>query len=229
MSVGKLRKFKEIGEFKNVFQNYKEPYTTLYNCNDELVDYKGKWSTNYFKNNNPLILELACGEGYYTYEMGKLFPNKNFIGIDVKGNRIWWGAKRGVEEKIENIAFIRSRIENLTCFFAENEVSEIWITFPDPFLSERRTKNRLTFTRFLKMYQEVLPANAPVHLKTDSTELYEFTKEMIIENNCKILVDNDNIYVNGYDEPLLDIKTRYEKMHLKDNRTIKYLKFTFND
>ncbi len=227
MSVGKSRKFQELDTFTNVFQNNREPFNKLYNNVGDAIDYKGKWREVYFKNDNPLILELACGEGYYTIAMAKSNPNINMIGIDVKGNRIWQGAKNALDEQLSNVAFQRTLIENIDDFFAEDEVDEIWITFPDPFLKFRRMRKRLTYTRFLLIYQKILKPNGIIHLKTDSTELYEFTKEMLELHKCNIHSDNDDIYGKGHDEPLLDIKTRYEGMHLEDNRTIKYLKFSF--
>ncbi|MCL4114809.1 UNVERIFIED_CONTAM: hypothetical protein GTU68_039915 [Idotea baltica] len=229
MSVGKSEKFQQLDTFKNVFQNNKEPFNQLYDCNDEVIDYKGKWRAEYFKNENPLVLELACGEGYYTIAMAQQNPNINLIGIDVKGNRIWQGAKNAIEAELPNVAFQRTLIESIDDFFAEGEVDEIWITFPDPFLKYRRMRKRLTYTRFLLIYQKILKKGGIVNLKTDSTELYEFSKEMLELHKCNVITDNNDIYGNGHDEPLLEIKTRYEGMHLKDNRTIKYLKFSFKD
>ncbi len=227
MGKDKLKKFAELSTLPNVFQNFTWPQVSLQNCKGETVDMKGKWRTEHFKNDAPLILELACGRGDYSLGMAKVFPNKNFIGMDIKGNRIWSGAKQAIEEELHYVAFIRTRIEELACYFEKGEIDEIWITFPDPFLKERRKRNRLTYTRFLNIYKEVLKPDGVVHLKTDSTELYEFTLEMLEENQCTIFVNNNDIYHKGYEEPLLDIKTKYEKMHLADGRTIKYLKFGF--
>jgi len=221
----KLRKFAELSTFPNVFQNFTWPEVNLQNHKGETLDMKGKWRSEYFKNDQPLIVELACGRGDYTLNMAKIYPNHNFIGVDIKGNRIWSGAKQAIEEKLNNVAFIRTRIEILDHYFEPNEISEIWITFPDPFPTTRRRRNRLTYTRFLELYRSLLVNDGVVHLKTDSVLLYEYTLEMLKKNNCTTLIDIFDIYKNGYDEPLLDIKTKYEKMHIADGRTIQYLKF----
>jgi len=225
----KLAKFDAIGDMPNVFQNNGTyyPEVEFVGKNGKKVDYLGKWNELYFKNNNPIVLELACGAGEYTVGMAEIHPEKNFIGIDIKGNRLWNGANYALENNLNNVAFIRARIEMLDVFFDSQEVSEIWITFADPFPSDRRRKHRLTFTRFLQMYKKLLKPDGLIHLKTDSDLLYEFTLEMIEENEAKILYQNNDIYKNGYQEPLLDLKTKYEKMHLADGKTVKYVKFKF--
>ena len=226
MAKDKLRKFAEISTLSNVFQNFTWPEVSLQNYKGEILEMKGLWH-KHFENEHPLILELACGRGDYSLGMAKVFPDKNFIGIDIKGNRIWSGAKEALQEDLHNVAFIRTRIEELTHYFGKGEVDEIWITFPDPFLKDRQRRNRLTYTRFLNIYQQILKPDGVVHLKTDSTELYEFTMEMLEEQKCVVLIDNNDIYHKGYEESLLDIKTKYEKMHLAKGKTIKYLKFGF--
>ena len=228
MGKNKLAKFDALGSMSNVFQNNGIfPEVKFVGNEGKEVDYLGKWNELYFKNNNPIILELACGAGEYTIGMAKIHPEKNFIGIDIKGNRLWNGAKYALENNLPNVAFIRARIEMLDYFFDSQEISEIWITFADPFPADRRRKNRLTYTRFLKIYQKLLKPDGQIHLKTDSDLLYEFTLQMIEENEAKIMYQNNDIYKNGYQEPLLDLKTKYEKMHLADGRTVKYVKFGF--
>ena len=236
MSKGKLEKFEELNTFPHVLQNRKpnegEKDTTyipiLINNKGEEVEYKGKWSKTFFGNSNPLVLELACGRGEYSVAMGKEYPEKNFIGVDIKGNRIWKGARMAMDEEMKNVGFIRTRIEQIDRLFDEDEVSEIWITFPDPFLRKSKARKRLTHSRYLKMYKSILASGGVVHLKTDSDPLYQFTKESIEEFGATKLKDIDDIYKKGFDEPLLNIKTYYENMHLEDGRTIKYLKMGFN-
>ncbi len=226
MGKNKLSKYADLASFPNVYQNAAALIRIdLINHEGEAIKAKGCWKEFHFKNDQPIVLELACGNGDYTIGMAQLFPEKSFIGIDIKGNRIWQGAKFAIENKLANVAFVRTQIELLENYFGPGEIDEIWITFPDPFLSDRRLKNRLTYTKFLRIYKYILKENGFVNLKTDSTELYEFTKEMLELNQCKTIVDNDHIYKNGYEEKLLDLKTKYEKMHLARNRTIKYLKF----
>lgn len=210
----------------NVFQNEGVfPDKVFLDNLGKETNLNGKWNEDYFKNSNPIILELACGAGEYTVGMAEIYPNKNFIGVDIKGNRLFNGAGYAIEQKLNNVAFIRGRIEMLDLYFGPEEIDEIWITFADPFPTDRRRKHRLTFTRFLEMYKKLLKPNGLIHLKTDSDLLYDFTLEMIEENNAKILYQNNDIYTNGYEEPLLDIKTKYEKMHLKNGKTVKYVKF----
>lgn len=234
MSKNKLQKFAALETFPNTFQNFEInslnwEKAKLFNLKKE-VKLNGKWKSDYFKNENPIILELACGRGEYTMAMSERFPNKNFIGVDIKGNRIWAGAKKAVEVNRTNVAFIRTRIELIDCFFDANEVSEIWITFADPFIAERRRRKRLTYTRFLELYQKIMVPNGPIHLKTDSDLLYEFTLEMIEENNCLLQQNIPNVYKSEEADALLtEVQTTYEKMHLEDNRIIKYLRFSLNE
>ena len=224
MGKDKLRKFAEMATFKNVFQNmsYKEP--RLYGANNQAVDLKGKWSSQYFKNENPITLELACGKGEYTLALAEKYPDRNFIGVDIKGNRIWRGAKTALDKDLANAAFLRTKIELLHHFFDPKEVEEFWITFADPFL--KKPNNRLTAPRFLSMYRSISQSNAMMNLKTDSPELYSFTQGVIMAEDLSIEIDCINVYEPGLElDDNLFIKTHYEKMHLENDRVIKYLRF----
>lgn len=215
MGKDKLRRFAEITAFENVI---------------ELEDgkrLKGKWSKDQFQNNNPVILELGCGKGEYTVNLARLFPEINFIGIDYKGNRIWRGAKTALEDDISNVAFLRIQIENLLDYFMENEISEIWITFPDPQPQVSREKKRLTSPRFLAMYKLILKNDGPVHLKTDSDSLYLYTIEKVSQPGFKLDVNTADLYNSEFADEVLSIKTYYEKKYLAHNKNINYLKFSF--
>jgi len=211
MGQKKLQRFAEIETFPNVL---------IYPEN-----MKGRWK-EHFKNDHPLTLELACGKGDYTLGLARMFPDRNFMGVDLKGNRIWKGAKSALDEGLQNVAFLRTQIDKLDNYFNPGEVAEIWITFPDPFLRNSKAKKRLTHPKFLGIYQKVLIPGATVNLKTDSPELYEFTKEVVSVVNCPLLEDIPDVYAQPAIEPILDIKTFYERMHLADGRTIRFLKFT---
>ncbi|HMN31808.1 MAG: tRNA (guanosine(46)-N7)-methyltransferase TrmB [Chitinophagaceae bacterium] len=210
MKAKKLTRFAAIKTFQNVFE-FPE------NMQDG-------WQT-FFKNDNPIVLELACGKGEYTVNMAKNFPEKNFIGIDIKGNRMFVGAQKALQENITNVCFLRIRIENILQYFKHQSIDEIWITFPDPFLRESRAKNRLTHHKFLAMYQQILKEKGIIHLKTDSKELYDFTQEMVAHHQCTIVQNIQDVYKNGEPAFPLNIKTFYETMHLADNRTIQYISF----
>lgn len=225
MAKDKLKKFQELETFPNVFQNHDYRTDRLINYQGGEVNFKGSWSKNVFSNNHPLILELACGKGEYAIGLAKIFPKKNFIGVDVKGARIWRGAKTAIDEKISNVAFARMRINNLENFFDKNEVSEIWITFSDPFPKNHDAERRLTSQTFLDIYRQVCKPGALSHLKTDSLLLYNSTVQSLLVNHCQILESNDDIYGNEVPSEELHIKTFYEKMHLKAGKKIKYLKF----
>lgn len=215
MGKDKLRRFAEITAFDNVLEL------------DDGKILKGQWAQNHFKNNNPLIIELGCGKGEYTVNLAQLYPKINFIGIDYKGNRIWRGAKTAIEENISNVAFLRIQIENLLDYFSENEVSEIWITFPDPQPQISREKKRLTSTRFLDMYKKILEKGGPVHLKTDSDLLYIFTISKIKELALHMHLSTDHLYKSPFVDNVLSIKTYYEKKYLANDKNINYLKFSF--
>jgi tRNA (guanine-N7-)-methyltransferase len=216
MGKDKLRRFAEITAFENVI---------------ELEDgkiLKGRWADQHFNNKYPIVLELGCGKGEYTVNLARLFPEMNFIGIDYKGNRIWRGAKTAMEENIPNVAFLRIQIENLTDYFSENEISEIWITFPDPQPQISRKKKRLTSPRFLNMYKMVLNEKGPVHLKTDSDLLHEYTIDKIKELGLKTHARTEDLYNSLLVDEVLSIKTYYEKKYLANDKNINYLKFSFD-
>lgn len=215
MGKDKLRRFAEISTFRNVLQL------------EEGKPLKGNWSTTHFKNSNPLVIELACGKGEYTVNLAQLFPDKNFIGIDYKGNRIWRGAKTALEETIDNVAFLRIQIENILDYFEEGEVSEIWITFPDPQPQISREKKRLTFPGFLEKYKTILKKHGLLHLKTDNDGLHEYTFEKINELGLVLHARTEDLYNSDIVDEVLSIKTYYEKKYLATDKNINYLKFSF--
>lgn len=213
MGQKKLQRFAEIKTFSNVLE-----YP---------VDMKAQWK-NFFHNTNPIILELACGKGEYAVGLGKIHHEKNFIGLDIKGNRMWVGAKKALDEGLSNVAFIRTQIEKITDYFAEGEVSEIWITFPDPQLRISKAKKRLTHPRFLKLYQTITGSNGIVNLKTDSPDLYNFTKHVINLFSLEMLQDIENVYAEAEISNELQIKTYYEKLDIAKSNRIHYLKFSLD-
>ena len=213
MGKDKLRKFAEINTFHNVYQM------------EEGKKLSGKWALEHFKNNHPVVLELACGKGEYAVNMAKFFPEKNFIGIDLKGNRIWRGARTGVDEKIENLAFLRIQIEDIAEYFAENEVDEIWITFPDPQPQESREKKRLTFPGFLDKYRKFLKPGGKINLKTDNDGLYNYTLEKVTELGLPCPIKTDQLYSSEFYDEVLKIKTHYERIYLKQDKNINYIQF----
>lgn len=222
MGKGKLKRFEENDQFSHVIQ----PLTSeVLNADYPL---KGKWKSEYFKSEHPLVLELGCGKGEYTIGMSRAFPDKNFIGIDIKGARLWRGAKTIAEEGIPNAAFIRTRIEFIKSLFGEAEINEIWITFPDPQLKIRRAKKRLTSSGFLENYRQFLHPEGIVHLKTDSKELYDYTLALLQQNRFEILDATDNLYASHSGNPILEIKTHYEELFTKEGKTITYLRFRLN-
>lgn len=211
MAQKKLYRFAQIKTFKNVFENPE--------------NMQGMWKAH-FKNNNPVVLELACGRGEYTVSLAKLFPGQNFIGVDIKGNRIYIGAKHALEENILNAAFLRSQIEKLPDLFAVGEVDEIWITFPDPQLRASKAKKRLTHPRFLRLYDRVIKKGGPIHLKTDSPQLYNFTKTVIRMYGLHLSEDMHDAYATAEILPELKIKTHYESLDIAGSNKIHYLKFS---
>ena len=219
MGKDKLRRFAENETFPNLIQPLMS-YPPL----DHAL--KGKWHENFFHNQAPIVLELGCGRGEYTVNLAEKFPEKNFIGIDWKGARLWRGAKTGVENQIKNMAFLRIQIENIASFFGPDEVDEIWITFPDPHLRERDDQKRLTSHRFLNLYRQFLKPNGFVNLKTDSRFLYDFTIEVIQDQNLPIKIQTDHLYQSEFADDVLSIKTTYEKIWLKEGLNICYLKFS---
>jgi len=216
---GKLAKFRENETFSNVFQ---PEITDFLNYTHPL---KGKWHSDVFKNNNPIVLELGCGKGEYTVGMARMFPDVNFIGVDIKGARIWTGAKSSNLEQMSNVAFLRTRIEIISSFFADGEVSAIWITFPDPQMKKRRAKKRLTSSAFLKMYQHILKDGGEINLKTDSRFLYHYSCAVAHYNNLPIVRQTADLYSEPWIDDVLNIKTYYEQLHIDDGNTIHYLKF----
>lgn len=217
MGKNKLAKFDDMAGFPHVFQY---PFSVL---EAEGFDMKGHWNSRFFKNNNPIVLELGCGKGEYTVGLGKLFPKKNFIGIDIKGARMWSGAKESLDEGMTNIAFLRTHIELINRFFNPGEVSEIWLTFPDPQM--KKLNKRLTSTRFMKLYREILAENGVIHLKTDSNFMYTYTKKMAEVNNYPVLFNTEDLYHSDLVDPILNIKTYYEQQWLERGLNIKYLQF----
>ncbi len=223
-----MEKFAENLTYKHVYESFEFGDPVLTRTENEKVQMAGMWHEWQFGNSHPIVVELACGRGEYTLDLARRYSDKNFIGVDVKGARIWKGATIARESKMENVAFLRSRIEQIELFFKAGEVSEIWITFPDPFPKEGKENRRLTSPPFLKKYQTLLKKAGVVHLKTDSDLLYNYSLESV-ENfpNARILQSNRNIYAGELPHPDLDILTYYEKQHLEDGRTIKYLAFGF--
>ncbi len=210
MGQKKLIRFNAIQSFPNVLQ-YPEGMS-------------GKWR-QFFNNENPITLELACGKGEYSVNLGRQHADRNFIGVDIKGNRMYIGAKQALEEPLKNVAFLRTHILQITDYFAPSEVQEIWIIFPDPFLRASKAKNRLTHARFLAKYQQILVPGGRINLKTDSRELYDFTQEVIAEQGCLVYEDIQDVYGKGLNKGALAIQTHYERMHLAEGRTIYFLSF----
>ncbi len=213
MAKNKVKHLEELKTFNNVFQLRK--------------DLKGKWN-EVFKNSNPITLELACGKGEYSLALAKKFPSKNFIGIDIKGARIWRGAKSALEEKIGNVVFLRTYIDHIEEYFAEGEVEEIWITFPDPYHASGKARKRLTSTLFLPRYKKILKHGGVIHLKTDDLLLYVFTLETLQAVNANLLFHTIDLYASELQDEILEVKTYYEKKHLALGKTIKYVKFSFH-
>jgi tRNA (guanine-N7-)-methyltransferase len=214
MGQKKLIRFEELKTFSNVLE-FPE-------------NMAGKWN-EHFKNNNPVILELACGKGEYALGLGQLYPTKNFIGIDLKGNRIWAGAKKALQNSLHNVAFLRTQIDQVTEYFSKNEVVEIWITFPDPQLRMSKAKKRLTHPKFLRLYQQFLISSGLIHLKTDSPDLYHFTKLVIEMYGCIIHNDDDNVHDKTVVADELKIKTHYESLDIAGSNRVHYLSFSLPD
>jgi tRNA (guanine-N7-)-methyltransferase len=223
MGKAKMFKIRSIDSFPNVFQNEHYTNPVLKNWEGAELDLKGKWRSEVFKNENPIVLELACGKGDYAIALAKKYPNKNFIGIDSKGARIYNGSKTAQEQKLHNLVFARMRIENITNFFQEREIDEIWITFPDPFPRKKDAKRRLSAPAFIKRYQQICKPAATLHFKTDDLPLFHFTKESADELELKTLYYKEDIYASPLQFEELNIQTYYEKQHLDVGRTINYL------
>ncbi|MCQ2975624.1 MAG: tRNA (guanosine(46)-N7)-methyltransferase TrmB [Bacteroidales bacterium] len=217
MSKNKLEKFAEMANFKNVIQPENPEYTL------ENYVLRGKWCKEFFGNNNPLTLELGCGKGEYTIGLSKLNKDINYIGVDIKGARIWRGAKTAIENNISNAGFLRTRIDMIKNYFGENEVSEIWITFPDP--QPKKQNKRLTSAQFLNMYRLICKDDAIINLKTDSRLMHFYTRALLKANNIEPLMATDNLYENENISDVLKIRTFYESMFLNEGKKITYLRF----
>jgi tRNA (guanine-N7-)-methyltransferase len=223
-SKNKLKRFKENETFANVFQPSREE---LVGQNFAL---KGHWNDVFFKNSNPLVLELGCGKGEYSVSLAQKYPNKNFVGIDIKGARFWRGAKTAIEENLPNVAFLRTQIELIDYAFAENEVDEIWITFPDPQIKYKRTKHRMTNSTFLKKYKKALKKDGIVNLKTDSEFMHGYTLGLLHGAGHEVLYANHDVYKQeGSPEEVTSIQTFYEAQYLEQNKPITYIRFKFKD
>ncbi|MFA8301383.1 MAG: tRNA (guanosine(46)-N7)-methyltransferase TrmB [Hyphomicrobiales bacterium] len=217
----KLIRFEENKTFDNLFQlSYKDIEDGMF--------LRGKWAKEFFKNDNPIIIEVGCGKGEYTIGLAQRYPDKNFIGIDLKGARLWRGCKTSQEENMKNVAFIRSKAEGLDRYFAPGEISEVWITFPDPQARENRERKRLTSPRFLKMYHEFMTPDGIVNLKTDSELLFFYTLETIHDDNHKLLYGLRDIYDSDLKNEVTEIQTYYEQKWLELGIPINYIQFQLN-
>lgn len=221
MGKNKLQKFDDMGRYPHVFQY---PFSKL---KESGFDLAGGWNDRFFQNDRPIVLELGCGKGEYTVGLARLYPDKNFIGVDIKGARIWSGARESLETGLSNVAFLRTNIELIHYFFAPGEVSEIWITFPDPQM--KKVRKRLTSTGFMAQYRRILNPGGIVHLKTDSQFLFTYTCEMVQANRYPVLYQTDNLYESDFNDPVLGIKTFYEQQWLERGLNIKYIQFVCED
>ena len=221
MGKNKLKRFEENETFTNLIQP-----KISYPPDDDLL--KGKWKKDFFQNSNPLILELGCGRAEYTLGLARKFPQKNFIGIDWKGARIWRGAKTALEENLANTAFLRIQIQNICAFFAAGEVDELWITFPDPRMENTRVNRRMTSPRYLSYYRSIMPVDGIIHLKTDNKLFYEYTMEVICEEKLPVLMSEEDLYQKYSEDDVLSIQTTYENIWLKKGAKICYVQFKIN-
>ncbi|MCM1034225.1 MAG: tRNA (guanosine(46)-N7)-methyltransferase TrmB [Paludibacter sp.] len=219
MGKNKLRKFAEMETLPNVFQCGARDADAV----AAMATMAGKWKSSYFKNTNPIVIELGCGRGEYTVGLARMFPEKNFIGVDIKGARMWAGATEAHNTNLTNVAFLRTNIELLPHFFAANEVDEIWITFPDPQM--KKATKRLTSSFFMQRYQQCVKDGGLIHLKTDSPFLYQYTCEMVKVNAYETVFSTDNLYASDWADEIRSLKTHYEKQWLERGMTIKYIQF----
>ena len=221
-SKNKLKRFKENETFSNVIQPTREEV-----LNNNLT-LKGNWNRDFFKNENPIVLELGCGKGEYSVNLAAMFPEKNFLGIDIKGARFWRGAKTALAEKINNVGFLRTQIELVDFIFDENEIDEIWITFPDHQIKYKRTKHRMTNPDFLNKYKKILKPNGMVHLKTDSEYMHGYTLGLLEGLGLTIEYAHHDVYgTTNAPKEVTDIQTYYESQYLAINKKITYLRFNF--
>lgn len=219
-SKNKLKRFRENDTFSNVFQPTREEVV------GNEFPLKGKWNSEFFKNDNPIVVELGCGKGEYSVGLAERFPDKNFVGIDIKGARFWRGAKTATDTDLNNVAFVRTQIEIIDGIFAEHEVSEFWITFPDPQIKYKRTKHRMTNTEFLQLYKRILKTDGIMNLKTDSEFMHGYTLGLLHGEGHEVLYANHDVYKNeGSPEEVTAIQTFYENQYLKVNKAITYIKF----
>lgn len=218
MAKRKLQRYRDLSELDNVIEL--EDYHP-----ETCSPFRGRWCERVFGNDRPLVLELACGKGDYTLNLAARYPEKNYIGIDIKGDRLWRGAVSAMELKLENVRYLRIYIDYLLNYFAPGEVAEIWITFPDPYLGTKKITKRLTSPVFLEKYRSVLREGGLIHLKTDSPELFDYTLEVIDEQKLKIDALVHDVHQDAHGQPDLDILTYYERKHLEDARTIRYVRF----
>ncbi len=226
MGRNKLFKFEALRQLEFVYENKDHEHPLLTDSKNNVVDLKGKWCAEHFQNKNPLVLELACGRGEYSLGLAQLYPNKNFIGLDIKGARLFQGSEKAIALNLKNVAFLRTRIEQINLFLGENEIDEIWITFPDPFLRESKSNRRLTSLPFLERFYPLLKTGGKINLKTDSVELYNFTLETLQEQSLfQLNTSNENIYAAEVIDEALLIQTYYERMHLAAKKTIKFISF----
>lgn len=220
MSKGKLAKFADMDKYENVFQY---PYSVV---EQVPFDMKGLWNENYFHNSNPIVLELGCGRGEYTVELAKLYPDCNFIGVDIKGSRMWTGATQALREGLKNVAFLRTNIEIIDRFFAKDEVTEIWLTFSDPQM--KNVHKRLTSTFFMERYRHFLVDKGIIHLKTDSNFLFTYTSLMVERNHLSVIFKTEDLYgceMDNETKKILSIQTYYESQWIERGLKIKYMKF----
>ena len=217
MGKGKLAKFADMAAYPHVFEY---PCSVVDEVNFEM---KGNWKRDFFKNDNPIVLELGCGRGEYTVGLARRYPNKNFIGVDIKGARMWTGATDALNEELKNVAFLRTNIEIIDRFFAAGEVDEIWLTFSDPQM--KKATKRLTSTYFMNRYRRFLLPNGLIHVKTDSNFMFTYTKYMVEENKLPVEILTDDLYHSGMDDDILSIRTYYEQQWLNRGITIKYICF----
>ncbi|MBD3385171.1 tRNA (guanosine(46)-N7)-methyltransferase TrmB [candidate division KSB1 bacterium] len=214
MSRSKLERFTELETFANTFQIQSH--------------LKGRWHQDYFRNNNPITLELGCGKGEYSLTLAKMFPARNFIGVDIKGARLWNGAKKALEDKLSNVAFLRMRIEDIDREFASGEISTIWIPFPDPYPKHSKANKRMTCPRFLHLYSRILHDGGKIHLKTDDDNLYRYTLDTLRRNNHPILDNYTDLHHVSVPEPEWLVQTTFEKKQALAGHSIKYISFKLN-